>query len=788
MSLLNKKLLRDIRAHKAQVISVLLIVFLGTLIFTTLLLVPRSLGNKLTTIFDRTSYESFRLQVAGAPKVAVERLGAVGGVASVQGTVEKDVSAIIKGSDLTLRVISVPDVGEAKVNGLLMESGSYPAAGSGDVIVERHLANEFGIEPGGTVTLLVNGRQVPVKVSGSAASPRFLRLVADQSTFLSDPAQFGVLFMRESDVARLLGASEYSAFAARVTDPAQEEAVMKAAAVAMQQYGVLGANTGAEEQSTRLINMDVTNMRSVSLFFVLVFLWVSSLAIYITIARIIYTQQRQIGTARALGYSEKSIVGHFLSYGLVLGVLGGLLGAAGGLLAAGLVVRSYSNTLGLPTVQTPTSVWDLLLAGLGIAVLLSVLGAVVPALRSAKILPAAAMRVDAGVSLREPSAKSVKRSEQRKRLPSWLRFPMRNLSRNRRRTALTVVGLVFTVATLVTVSGAIGSIDFMLHKQFDQITTWNVAAFLSVPAGQAMLEDVRGIEVVDRAEPAISSPARLEAEGATTDVLLQAYPEDTAMHGLVHAEGKGEPPRDGGMLVNRSVRRQVPLEVGDKVKITTALGSAVFRVDGFVKEPLGVGCYVDLAYVQKLIGRDVFNVVVIQCNPRDEALLAATLRKMDGVSKVETRSSTLGIMDSAISRAIRPMFNVVLVMVLVIGFAIVFTFTSITMLERRQEIATVLTLGSGPLSVTRSFLVETVSIGLIVLPFGVLAGWGLCWVLMNKVFSTSTTQLAPEMHLSIWPVIGLAALFLAVMALSVLPASRHLSKIDLATAARERAG
>ena len=91
-------------------------------------------------------------------------------------------------------------------------------------------------------------------------------------------------------------------------------------------------------------------------------------------------------------------------------------------------------------------------AGRGCRVSHRALGALLPALRSARIMPAAAMRMDAGVSLPEPTLAAKRHHQRKKLLPAWLRFPLRNLSRNRKRTALSVTGLVLTLATLITVS------------------------------------------------------------------------------------------------------------------------------------------------------------------------------------------------------------------------------------------------------------------------------------------------------------------------------------------------
>lgn len=787
MSLLNKKLLRDLLAHKTQVLAVLVIVILGTVIFTTLLIVPSSLDTWLNRIFARTQYESFKVQVTAAPPHAIDRLRALPGVTAVQGTIERETSADVGGKDLTLRVVSLPDAGRPSVNGLMMESGGYPLAGSQNACVaERHLATQFALAPGDSLKLIIGGKDVPVTVAGTGSSPRFLRLVANQGTILSDPAQFGVIFMRQSDVELLFGTREYNVIAARVRDPQAVNRTMKAAAAGLAPYGVVGANTGAQEQSTRLMQMDLHNMKNISVFFLLVFLWVSALAIYITLARIIYSEQRQIGTARALGYEKRSIAVHFLEYGLALGIAGGILGALGGLFASGLTVGVYAGTLGLPQVQGGSRPWAMLVAGVALAIVLSALGALLPALRSARIMPAAAMRMDAGVSLPEPTLAAKRHHQRKKLLPAWLRFPLRNLSRNRKRTALSVTGLVLTLATLITVSGALGSIDYILRKQFSEVTTWDVAASLPEPAGPGFLKQVERIKGVVRAEPAIDSPARLSAAGRSADVSLQAYLPGTRMHGLFPAGGSSAPPGPGGMLVNRSLTRLIPLEVGQTVSVDTAVGSARFKIDGFVREPLGVGCYVDLAYVQRLTGSDAFNLVLLRTAPGADTSVSEALRHMPGVNKVETKRNTTSAVEATINKAIRPMFTVVLIMVLVIGFAIIFTLTSITMLERRQEIATVLTLGTGPWSVARSFLIETLSVGLAVVPVGIALGWVLCWVLVYKVLSTSTAQLAPEMSFAAATVVWISLAFLAVMALSVLPEARQISRIDLATAARER--
>src|SRR5665647_1871529 len=194
------------RSHKSQVVAVLVIVMLGTAILTTMLIVPRALYGWVNYIFGKTSYEDFKVQVRGLPPDAVAPLGSARNVEAVQPTIEKETSASVKGRELTLLVVSLPDQGRSSVNGVMVESGAYPPAGaSGGFLAERHLARQFGLEPGDGIKLIVNGRDVPLTMSGSGSNPRFLRLVYGQNNMLSDPAQFGVVFLRQADVRRIFG-------------------------------------------------------------------------------------------------------------------------------------------------------------------------------------------------------------------------------------------------------------------------------------------------------------------------------------------------------------------------------------------------------------------------------------------------------------------------------------------------------------------------------------------------------------------------------------------------------
>ncbi len=115
---------------------------------------------------------------------------------------------------------------------------------------------------------------------------------------------------------------------------------------------------------------------------------------------------REIGTLKAMGASNKTILGQFMIEGILLSLIAGIIGIAIGTVGAsalgqillprlnqwGVDLTTSQNGQTVPVPLTLTITPQLILAGLGIAVALGALGSLYPAWRAAKIRPAEAMR------------------------------------------------------------------------------------------------------------------------------------------------------------------------------------------------------------------------------------------------------------------------------------------------------------------------------------------------------------------------------------------------------------
>src|SRR5687767_3512553 len=128
MSLLDRKLLRDLRALKSQALAVALVMGCGL----AMMIMTRSLMLSLTTTRD-TYYERHRFaevfaRLKRAPDSVRDQLAAIPGVAAVETSIAIQVTLDLPGlAEPAVGMInSLPERGEAILNRLYVRSGRLP--------------------------------------------------------------------------------------------------------------------------------------------------------------------------------------------------------------------------------------------------------------------------------------------------------------------------------------------------------------------------------------------------------------------------------------------------------------------------------------------------------------------------------------------------------------------------------------------------------------------------------------------------------------------------------------
>ncbi|MCV0404411.1 MAG: ABC transporter permease [Chloroflexi bacterium] len=146
----------------------------------------------------------------------------------------------------------------------------------------------------------------------------------------------------------------------------------------------------AADASERLASAQAS-FGAVAFLFGLVAMVVGAFLVGNTLAMSVGERTREFGLLRAAGTTSRQVIGLVLRQGAAIGVAGSVLGILGGIALAGAMVGFLSSTRAALVAGLPLPIGGMLLAFvLGLGVTLA--GAVVPALRSARLSPVAALR------------------------------------------------------------------------------------------------------------------------------------------------------------------------------------------------------------------------------------------------------------------------------------------------------------------------------------------------------------------------------------------------------------
>lgn len=789
VSILDRKLLRDLAARRGQLAAVAVTIFLGVVLFAASYDAYQNLTASYDRFFVETHFADMQLSGAGAPGLR-NKVAALDGVAETETRQVADVPLRVGSTTLLGRAVGMPSSGSPAVDDVILLQGKPldPTDPSG-VLVDHHLTDAFGLHVGDTLDVNVGGAWQTVTVRGTVVSPEYLWTARSRQEILVPPDQFGVVFVPGTMLDALpagLATDEllvrYAPTADRAALDGQIDTLAAGAGVATQ--------TRDQQPSNAALSEDMNGFGEMSLMFPILFLGAAALATYVLLSRLVMQQQAQIGLLVASGYTRRAILRHVLGFGLVTGAVGGIPGAIAGVALGGVVTSIYTSVIGLPDVVRVVELRPLtLVLGLLFALVAGALSALAPALRASRISPAEAMR--GSVPLGSGGASLVERLLPPLRgLPARWKMVLRGIGRNRVRSISTMIGVALAGILVLVSWGMIDTMQVIVDQQFHQIDRQDAEAVLAAPATDSTLATIATVDGVAAAESVAHLPVVVATADHSYVTTLNGFAPDTAMHGFLSPQGGTETLPTDGLLIGSALKDQLKVNAGDSVTVTlTATGASVTdRVAGFVSEPLGTLAYGSLPHLDALFGADTVSAATrfVQVRYDPGAASDAVTKRLEAVP---------GVLAVSDSQAIARIFNkymglfyafvgVMLAFGAVMAFAILFVTIGSNVAERGTELATMRAMGM-PIGVLGRVVSGE---NLLLTLAGIVPGLILGYIAAAGFMASFNSDLF-TFDLTVRPLtfVGTALGILVATALSQWPALRAVRRLDLARVVRERA-
>jgi putative ABC transport system permease protein len=743
VSLLDTKLLRDLRALKSQAIAVALVMACGL----TMMIMTRSLILSLESArngyYEHNRFAEVFSSLKRAPSSVTSQIAGLPGVATVETSVSMQVTLDIPGmiEPATGLINSLPDRHEPVLNRPFLRAGRFLApAARNEALVSESFSDAHRLRPGDSVAAILNGRKITLRIVGIVLSPQFVFEAAPGSA-LPDSRSFGVFWMREealSEAFNLKGA--FNTVALTLTPGASERGVIAGLDRVLEPYGSLGAYGRHDHPSDTRVSDEIRVLQGLAFAFPLVFLGVGAFMTHSVMSRQIALQREQIAILKAFGFTNRQIGFHFLKFTLAIVVTGTTFGALGGWLLGQKLVIMYHLFFRFPSLDFQLASGALVAAAFAsaFAALIGVLGAV---RRIAALSPAEAMRPEPPASFRPAFFERIGLA---KKFSVSFRMSLRNIERKPFQALFTCIALALATGILVIPNSFRDGITHILDFQWDISQRQTVIVSLVEPGPVRALADFRALPGVVLAEPFRAVPVELRAGNRTRRLGVSGIPQNSELARVIDAQGHriSLPPQ--GVVLSKALADALLLQPGDSVTLRVLQGERPIRevrVSALAEDFAGVAAYMDMNALNRLLGEgDRINGARLTVASGLWERFLTAIKNTPQSAGVAIKEAARNSFRKTTAESIGLIQTIYLTFATAVAFGIVYNSARISLSERARELATLRVLGFTRGEVGSVLVGELVVLTLIALPLGLVIGSFMAKAILTTV-NTETVRL-----------------------------------------------
>jgi putative ABC transport system permease protein len=525
---------------------------------------------------------------------------------------------------------------------------------------------------------------------------------------------------------------------------------------------------------------DSSVVEGIAKIFPLFFFLVAALVCSTTMTRMVDEHRTQIGTLKALGYSNGSIAWKYVSYAGSAAILGCILGyLAGTRLFPFAIWQAYKMLYNFAEIKYVFSS-SLALLTLLVALLCSVGVTYAACKAELSQMPAELMR---------PKAPKAGKRIFIERIPVlWKRISflhkvsIRNILRYKKRLFMMVLGTGGCTALLLAGLGLKDSISNIADDQFDTIMMYDYTiSFPEAKTAEEMnrfREDTSGL-LSECVFIGTDTYDFTDQKGSQKiNVIASDDPDITKIIGL-HLDGKTVPyPDFGYVAINDQLARAAGITIGDTMTIhQNGTESYQVLVGGIFKNYAFHYMYMSGATYRQVFGEECsYKTAYANSGSGQTYDIAAKLMKDYGAANViiteDTRNRVTNMMNS-----LNYIVWLVIACACALSFVVMYNLSNINITERNREIATIKVLGFFPFETYSYVFRENIVITLLSTAIGLPAG-----VLLHRFVMDQIKIEAVSFNIQIFPMSYLYALAvtLGLTALVNLILIRKIDRIHMA--------
>lgn len=733
--MLRRKLFREIGKNLSQFITILLMVMIGVMAYSGIEAYMDGMITAADKFYSENNLQDLNVIGAGFSE---EDLDTVKSLAHVNNAERKLVFNAINSYDND-KSYSVSFIESNDISRFRVDEGAEFNADAHGIWADARYMKENNLKIGDKIAFKYDTLEIEAPVLGAIEVPDHVYDIKDESALLPDAASFGFIYLSVNEipesyikemVMKEAGITDESLFNMVMPDFDHKEYIpFNYIMVDVDDKANVDAvkNSIEDNVESALAIIKIEDSLSYSTYqgeidegrgfvgiFSGLFLFIAILSVITTMTRVIKKQRIQIGTLKALGFSDMKVQLHYIGYGFWVSFIGAALGLLAGKFFIGEVFMGLEmDFFQIPNtgaVMKPMSFLVAFLVVLGISFV-----TYLTCRKQLKENPAETLRIEL------PKVKSgtlgFTTTSVFKKLKFATKWNIRDIIRNKIRTLTAIVGITGCCVLIVCALGMLNSMDHFIDLQFEDLYNFKYSLSLKqdITADEIKVlteeygdktSQTLGIEIKDKDGNREANTVFVHDAG---DYVRFIDPDNDFM----------TLDRDDGVYITHKLGENENIKVGDTIS-WHIYGSKDYyesKVVGYNKDPQTQGLTATRAYIESL-GLD-YTPNTIYTND--------DLSNKKDIVNVEIVQDKNGLKEniSGMLEMMRTMIVIIIVVAVLLGVIIIYSMSILSYSEKQYQFSTLKVLGFEDSRIRRIFIKQNNWITIAAIILGLPLGRGL---------------------------------------------------------------
>ena len=469
---LSKKMLRDIKINKTQFIAIFLMAFLGIFAYCGIYGEYYGLEQTSNEFYTDTNMADGWIYNSDFNDSSLDKINEISEQSDRQAVVQS-VADMEDKPDITLHFVENGTVSKF----YMTEGKDFDSEDDSGVWLDKRFADARNFSLGDNITFEFYGQKINKEIKGIGYSPEYI-YESSPSSLTPDFSEIGFAYLSSNALPEHL---DYNRVLVKYnqSDKDFKEKLDKS-------IDYLSFTKKEDQLSVAKFTDEMAQHKMIGDVFPIVFILVTFLTLLTTMTRIVSHQRTQIGILKAVGFKDRTIILHYLSYAFWPVLAGAILGLiTGPMIIPQMFYPTMARSYSMPSWHPGFD-----MSFVYIAVLLVVSSVFVTYLscrRISKENPANTLRPKAP----KVSSKSlIEKSRIWNHLSFNLRWNWRDARRNKFRVFMAIVGVMACVALLIAAFGMNDSMKELKTWEYDNISHYESKLVLSNEANPIELNDI----------------------------------------------------------------------------------------------------------------------------------------------------------------------------------------------------------------------------------------------------------------------------------------------------------